>query len=218
MLAAGAWHSSRLPLPARVAANPLAYLGYVTCTAPGRCLAVGNFNATSADQHGLLERDVSGHWHATPAPVPAGTPADADVTINEASCPTAAFCAATGNYTDSASNSRGILETFRNGTWHAVIAAAPAGDRTNRYLAAVSCPVAGWCVAAGSTNVHGLLATYAGGRWHVTAAPLPNQGTFAVFQAASVSCPSQKMCAAFGLYAKHGPPSTQQGLLETYAG
>jgi hypothetical protein len=218
VLAAGAWHSSRLPLPAKVAANPLAYLGYVTCRAPGQCLAVGNFDAAGPDQQGLFEREVSGHWHATSAPAPAGTPADADVTINEASCPTAAFCGATGNYQDTEGNNRGILETLTAGKWHAVIAAAPADDRTNRYMESVSCPVKGWCVAAGSTNINGLLETYASGRWNVTAAPLPNPGTSAIFQPTSVSCPSEKMCAAFGLYAKRGPPSTQQGLLETYAG
>jgi hypothetical protein len=218
VLAGGAWRSSRLPLPAKVAANPLAYLGYVTCLAPGQCLAAGNFDATGSDQHGLFETEVAGKWHATSAPAPAGTPADADVTMNAASCPTAAFCAATGDYQDTAGNHRGILETLSGGKWHAVLAPAPASDRTNRYLEAVSCPVDGWCVATGSTNINGLLETYASGHWKVTAAPLPNEGTFAIFQGTSVSCPSDAMCAAFGLYAMRGSPTTQQGLLETYAG
>jgi hypothetical protein len=218
VLADGAWHSSRLPLPTAMAANPLAYLGYVTCRAAGQCLAVGNFDATGSDQDGLFESEVSGRWHATSAPAPAGTPAGADVTINQASCPTATFCAASGNYNDTLGNNRGILETLTDGKWHVVVAAAPASDRTNRYMASVSCPAAGWCVAAGSTNINGLLETYASGHWNLTAAPLPNQGTFAIFQGTSVSCPTENMCAAFGVYAKHGPPATQQGLLETYAG
>jgi hypothetical protein len=216
VLTDGTWKSARLPVPAGAAANPLAYLGYVTCHLPRRCLAVGNYDTSAGAQRGLLETEVSGKWHAVPAPNPSGTPSGATVTINEASCATTSFCAATGNWSDNHGNNRGILETLVDGKWHAITAAAPAGDKTNRYMASVSCPADGWCVAAGSTNVNGLLEVYTDGKWYVTTAPLPNQGTFAVFQGTSVSCPSKNMCAAFGLYSKQGPPSTQQGLLETF--
>lgn len=210
------WHSSRLPVPADAATNPIGYLGYVTCLNPYRCLAVGNVNIAGGAQRGLFEREIAGRWHAAVAPDSPGTPADADVNINEASCPTVSFCAATGNYRDNNGNNRGILETLSGGRWRAVAAPAPAGDRANLYMMSVSCPVEQWCVAAGSTNFTGLFETFADGQWAVTSAPLPANGTFAVFAGTSVSCPSARMCAAFGSYARRGPPQTQQGLLETY--
>ena len=212
------WHSSRLPMPDDAAANPLAYLGYVTCLNATRCLAVGNVNLANGAQHGLFERKIAGTWHAIVAPNPAGTPGGVDVNLNEASCPTVSFCAATGNWKDNNGNNRGILETLSGGRWHAAAAPAPAGDRTNLYMESVSCPVDEWCVAAGSTNFTGLLETFDGGPWTVTSAPLPASGTFAVFGSTSVSCPSAAMCAAFGIYVRRGPPQTQQGLLETYHG
>jgi len=212
------WHSSRLPLPDDAAANPLAYLGYVTCLNATRCLAVGNVNLANGAQHGLFEREIAGTWHAIVAPNPAGTPGGVDVNINEASCPTVSFCAATGNWKDNNGNNRGILETLSGGRWHAAAAPAPAGDRTNLYMESVSCPVDQWCVAAGSTNFTGLLEMFDGGPWTVTSAPLPANGTFAVFGSTSVSCPSAQMCGAFGIYVRRGPPQAQQGLLETYHG
>jgi hypothetical protein len=211
----GRWHSYRLPLPATAAADPLAYLGFVTCLHPAHCLAVGNLTVSDGGQEGLFEHEVAGRWEARVAPLPAGAADSPDATIIEASCPTARFCAATGNYRD-AGGIRGVLETLSDGTWHAVSAPAPAEDRSNRFMESVSCPVANWCVAAGSTNFTGLLETFAGGHWTVTAAPLPAEGSYAVFQRTSVSCPSTRMCAAFGVYTRHGPPASGLGLLETY--
>lgn len=218
VLARGTWRSTRLPLPAAAAANPLAYLDYVTCLSPGRCLAVGNVNVTGGAQDGLFEHEIGGTWHAHLAPLPAGAPASADATINEASCPTIHFCAATGDYQDTDGNNMGVLETLSGGTWHAVTSPAPPTDRTNRYMETVSCPIAHWCVAGGSTNISGLLETYACGSWTVTAAPLPSPGSFAVFASTSVSCPSARMCAAFGSYLQSGTVSKEVGLLETYRG
>jgi len=218
VLTGDTWHSSRLPVPADTDANPFAFLGYVTCLNAFRCLAVGNVNLSGGAQRGLIEREVAGTWHATVAPDPAGVPAGADVSLNEASCPTVSFCGATGNYQDNAGNHRGILETLTGGRWHPVLAPAPADDRTNRFMESVSCPVDQFCIAAGSTNFTGLLETFVNGQWTVTAAPLPAAGTFAVFMNTSVSCPSARMCAAFGSYERRGPPKTEPGLLETYHG
>jgi hypothetical protein len=218
VLSRGRWHSSRLPLPSRAAANPLAYLGYVACHGLAHCVAGGNLTVSGGAQDGLFEREDRGRWHASAAPLPAGAAASPDATINEVSCPAARFCAAAGNYNDSIGAARGVLETFSAGKWHATTAAAPADDRTSRFMTSVSCPVANWCVAAGSTNFTGLLETLARGHWTLTAAPLPAPGTGAVFQGTSVSCPSPRMCAAFGSYELHGPPQTGQGLLESYSG
>jgi hypothetical protein len=216
VLYSGKWHSVRLPLPAKAATNPLAYLGYVTCRDLANCVAVGNVDVTGGAQQGLFEREIAGKWKASVAPLPTGAAASPDATVNEASCPTRFFCAATGNYNIGDGDSHGVLETLTDGKWHAVTAAAPTGDNTNRYMQSVSCPIAGRCVAAGSTNFSGLLEGYADGKWTLTTAPLPAQGTGAIFAGTSVSCPSRWMCAAFGSFELHGPPQSQQGLLETY--
>jgi hypothetical protein len=217
VLAGGTWRSSRLPLPAHPARNPIAFLGYVTCRSPVGCLAVGNFVTSSGATEGLFEREISGVWHATRAPVPRRAPANPLATINEASCPTISFCAATGDYQDRAGDGQGLLETFSKGSWSAVSAPAPAGDRTDRFMSTVSCPIARWCVAGGSTDISALLETYARGHWKVTVAPLPAPGLHALFQSTSVSCPSTQMCAAFGAFTKdHGTMPQGQGFLETY--
>lgn len=196
----------------------MAYLGYVTCRSAGDCLAVGNYVTSLGATEGLFERQTSGVWHASSAPVPANAdPEDPDATINEASCPTASFCAATGAYHNADGGNRASLETLSGGTWMAVAAPAPAGDESGRFVSTVSCPVAGWCMAGGSTDASGMFETYSGGHWTVTVAPLPASGFHAVFRSTSVSCPSVSMCAAFGSYTRHSGIRLQgQGLLETF--
>ena len=205
------WHSSRLPVPADAAANPIGYLGYVTCLNAYRCLAVGNVNIADGAQRGLFEREIAGKWHPAVAPDPAGIPAGRDVNINEASCPTVSFCAATGNFHDTGGTNRGILETLSGGTWHAALAPAPAGDRTNLYMKSVSCPVEQWCVAAGSTNFTGVLETFADSQWAVISAPLPADGAFAVFAGTSVSCPSPGCARRSASTCGRRPPQRNRG-------
>lgn len=217
VLARGKWTSATSPLPADAAGDPVAYLGYVTCHDAANCLAVGNYVTSLGATEGLFVRKASGVWRAISAPVPTDAdPENPEATINEASCPTATFCAATGAYHDSDGNSRASLETRTGGTWHAVTAPAPGADSSGRYVSAVSCPKAGWCVAAGSTDASGMFETYAAGHWAVTAAPLPSSGFHAVFRSTSISCPAVRACAAFGGFTKHSGTKPQgQGLLET---
>jgi hypothetical protein len=213
------WTSSTAPLPADAAIDPVAYLGYVTCRKVGNCLAVGNYVTSLGAAEGLLERQVAGRWRAITAPVPADAdPENPRATIKEASCPTVRFCAATGAYRDTNNSSRASLLTLSNGTWRAVTAPPPPGDESGKYLSAVSCPSAYWCVADGSTNASGIFETYARDHWTVTLAPLPASGFHGVFLSTSVSCPAVGACAAFGSYTKHNGIRPQgQGLLETFS-
>jgi hypothetical protein len=218
VLARGTWTSSTAPLPADAASDPVAYLGHVTCRSTGNCLAVGNFVNSLGATEGLFEREVSGHWRATSAAVPADAdPENPDATINEASCPTTRFCAAVGVYRNGDGSSRASLQTLSRGTWRAVAAPPPPGDLSGRYMSAMSCPQARWCVASGNTNINGIFETYAQGHWAVTLAPLPPLGAHAIFMGTSVSCPAVRMCAAFGGFTKHhGSEPLGEGLLETY--
>src|ERR1022692_2341817 len=212
----GRWRSSTAPLPADAADDPVAYLGYVTCRDARDCLAVGNYVSSLGATQGLFERQIAGRWRATSAPVPANAdPENPQATINEASCPTTTFCAATGAYRNTDGGRRASLLTLSGRSWKVVAAPAPAGDASGRYVSAVSCPRARWCVAGGSTDASGMFETFSHGRWTVTVAPLPASGFHAIFRSTSVSCPAVRRCAAFGSYTKHSGTRPQgQGLLE----
>jgi hypothetical protein len=134
------------------------------------------------------------------------------------SCPTLAFCAATGGYRTSQDSFGAVIETFKGGAWRAIPAPAPVDDQTGHYLASVSCPTTRFCVAGGSTDFNGLLDQYYLGRWSVMVAPLPNPGFHALFRTNSVSCAAYLKCTAFGSYTKNSDTSPQgQGLLETFS-
>jgi hypothetical protein len=216
-LSGGSWTAAELPVPSNGASDPLAYLGYLTCVNATNCVAVGNYATKLGGQSGLFEREVAGAWKATQAPLPGDAdPEDPNATINEVSCPTLTFCAATGTYQDEDANNRAVIETLAGGVWSAIPAPAPAADFTGRYLSSVSCPTARFCVAGGSTDIIGLLDTYRNGKWSTTTAPLPSAGFHALFRNNSVSCPASGNCVAFGSYTKsNGSHPQGQGLLET---
>ena len=211
------WTATELPVPSNGASDPLAYLGYLTCVDATNCVAAGNYATKLGGQSGLFERELAGVWKGTQAPLPGDAdPEDPNATINEASCPTLTFCAATGFYQDEDGNNRAVIETLTDGVWSAIPAPAPATDFTGRYLSSVSCPTARFCVAGGSTDIIGLLDTYRNGKWSTTPAPLPSAGFHALFRSNSVSCPARGNCAAFGSYTKiGGARPLGEGLLET---
>lgn len=220
VLSGGQWRASRAPLPGNAASDPMAYLGYVTCLDARDCTAVGNYSTSLGGTQGLILREASGSWRAISAPLPRDAdPEDPRATINEVSCPTAGFCAATGEYTSSEGNFGAVIETLARGTWKAIPAPAPADDQTGRYLASVSCPTAQFCVAGGSTDAVGLLDQYYHGRWSASVAPLPGGvGFHALFRSNSVSCAAYLECTAFGAFTVNpGTGAQGQGLLETFS-
>jgi hypothetical protein len=219
VLSGSTWTAGKAPLPRDADANPLAYLGYVTCLSAGNCTAVGNYSTSLGATHGLILRQLDGTWQAITAPLPGDAdPTDPRATLNEVSCPTVTFCAATGGYTTDEGTFGAVIETLARGTWKAVPAPAPVDDQTGHYLASVSCPTALFCVAGGSTDFSGLLDQYFHGRWSATVAPLPNPGFHALFRSNSVSCAAYLECEAFGSYTKNSDTSPQgQGLLESFS-
>jgi hypothetical protein len=144
------WKAARTPLPADATGGPNPLLVQVSCPSAATCVAAGYYRTSGIGLQGFL---LSGHgssWTATKAPLPAGTPAGAEVVINEVSCPSAATCVAAGD--DSGSKIQGLLLTGHGSSWTATQAPLPAGAATgpDATLSNVTCVSAAECVAVGS--------------------------------------------------------------------
>jgi hypothetical protein len=160
-------------------------------------------------------RDISG---AAPAP-------DPSVNFLAASCASSDFCAVVGQYTDSTGSFSGLVDLLWHGAWRSYAAPEPAnnpadsgpGDNAfgNAYsgLNAVSCPVAGFCVAVGTYRDNdgrywGLIDTFSNGTWEAVAAPEPAKDSAGEAPSlsetdtglTSVSCTSRIYCVAVGSY------------------
>jgi hypothetical protein len=212
--------------------NPQVSIIGLSCTAAGSCVAIGDYTDSTGNQQGLIETLSSGTWTAITAPTTGLSPAagtDPEAYLASVSCSGTGSCVATGDYTDSAGNRQGLIETLSSGTWTAITApttglSPAAGTDPEAYLASVSCPGAGACVAVGiyddsSQYQYGLIETLSSGTWTATTAPTTGLSPAArttspgpdVFPEA-LSCPTVGSCAAVGYYSdSSGHP---QGLLE----
>jgi PASTA domain len=232
---AGTWGTGVEPaLPANAATAQQGVLTSVSCASPGNCSAVGSYGHDTSSSDGVLLTETAGSWATG---VMATLPANADKTnqaelyLGAVSCPSAANCAAVGDYVDRRGEVQGLLLNEKAGLWsQGVEAALPfnahkasASEGLDPYAAldAVSCGSVGNCSAAGSYNVYshalyadtqqGLLLTETAGRWGTgVEAALPSNGTYGA-NLNSVSCPSADThCSAAGSY---GVSMVSQGLL-----
>jgi hypothetical protein len=160
-------------------------------------------------------KDISG---AAPGTSPA-------VSFLGTSCASAGFCAVVGQYTDATGSLSGLVDILWNGAWRAYAAPEPTNNRAgggpgdnasgSAYsgLNAVSCPVAGFCVAVGTYRdddgrYWGLIDTFSGGTWRAVAAPEPDKDSAGEVPSlsetetglTSVSCTSADNCVAVGSY------------------
>jgi IPT/TIG domain/Putative Ig domain len=95
------------------------------------------------------------------------------------------------------------------------------------HLSSTSCSSAAFCVAVGSVsdsngggNIFPVAETYSQGSWSVSVLPMPSNASTGDYTGVlmSVSCPSDGVCAAVGLYDVFDPSldgNNQIGLLET---
>jgi hypothetical protein len=165
------------------------------------------------------------------APVPtkdiSGAAPGANPSVNflAASCASAGFCAVVGQYTDATGSLSGLIDLLSNGAWRSYAAPEPAnnpagsgpGDNASGSaysgLNAVSCPVAGFCVAVGTYKDEdgrywGLIDTFSSGTWRAMAAPEPPKDSAGEAPSltetqtglTSVSCTSAINCVAVGSY------------------
>ena len=160
-------------------------------------------------------------WKATRAPLPAGA---AGAYLAGVACPSITVCVAAGSYTDSSTQSDGLLVTRHGPSWTSVRAPLPAGAAAAPQVAlsSVACPSVTVCVAAGSYTdasgkSQGVLLTGLGTRWKAAKAPLPAGAVASSGVSFSgLACPSVTGCVAVGYYL--GPAGNEQGLLLTGLG
>ena len=208
---AGVWSTGiALSLPGDAGTNPDVDLTSVSCPAVGECQAVGTYQTTAGRTEGLLLRKTGGAWTTgTPAPLPAGTASDPNVSLTSVSCASVGNCDAVGTYNDDALNLQGLLLTETGGGWAAPESPALPGDagaNTFVQLTSVSCIGPANCSVAGnyvddSFAVHPLLVSQASGSWAPGVEPsLPYVGSFSGANIEAVSCAAAGFCGATVAY------------------
>jgi hypothetical protein len=208
------------PLPTNAGPGASA-VADVACPAAGSCQAVGFYGTLTQGRRPLLETLSGGTWSPTELPLPLdASTTNANANLAEIACPTTTFCAAVGEYNDTAAHQRPLLETWNGSAWTAASAAlpAPAGASAVPFMDAVACSSAGTCVAVGryseSSVSHPLVATLAGGTWTFQAVPLPAGATAG--QLLDVTCPASQCIAVGAVTPTAGAPA--RPLIETGAG
>lgn len=209
---AGTWGTgveAALPANATIASEQGVGLPSVSCSSAGNCSAVGSYNNDTGSNDAVLLTETDGTWATG---VKAALPTNADPTdqvdLNAVSCPSAASCAAVGDYVDRGGNIRSLLLTREVGKWARGIGVALPANATHTApfqlggLASVSCASPGNCSAVGKyrsrwdgSAVQGLLVTETDGSWLPgVEAVLPEYGG----DLTSVSCSSARYCSAAG--------------------
>jgi hypothetical protein len=206
-----AWAIQATPNPASSPDNEL--LG-VSCSTPGRCVAVGYFISDQAA--GTLAESWNGSsWAIRATPHPSG---DIDASLASVSCTSAVACTAVGGYASPAQAGETLAESW-NGTSWTIRATPNVAGAHNNYLSAVSCTGAGACTAAGDHAAIGqpeltLAESWDGASWRIQATPSPPGA--AVSNLSGVSCPAAGACTAVGTHVT--PAATSLTLAEAWDG
>lgn len=237
----GRWpQGTRLELPANAIRTPQAHggvadgvsLSAVSCSSPGNCLAVGQYETNAEVLEPLIVRERNGRWlRGVESPLPADAPIKAqDAALLAVSCAPAGGCTATGAYLDSAGHEVGLLVSGGGRLSAAPAAPAPsdASIDPKTIPAAIACATPGVCAIVGTylnplQNSLGLLLSESAGAWQSAAGTtLPSgaapAGTFGDQNTvlSSVACPQAGACTAVGWYYDNGENS--QGLLLEQSG
>jgi hypothetical protein len=230
-LAGGRWNALAAPQPAGAAAQNTAFVENVSCPASNDCVADGfYFNASLRYQADLLQ-ETNGNWTAVDAPAPANAGTGTVVTslLGQISC-SAGSCTTVGEYADTSSQYRGLIDTLAGGVWTPTEAPEPAnrgtGSNQSADLSSVSCTPDGGCTAVGyyddtSGDSWGLIDTLAGGAWTAQQAPQPadaGTGGLQDTDLADVSCVATGDCTAVGRYENSSGSANDIGLIDTESG
>ena len=174
----------------------------VSCSAATACTAVGTDVNTSGIGVTLAERWDGASWQRQATPNPAGdTTTSVAPTLLGASCPTAAFCVAVGNY-GSGFDQSGMADTWNGRQWTAQSFPVPA-DSDGWQLFGVSCTSARFCEAVGGyadedTGVNNTFAaSWNGTAWSLQSTVNPDPTDFDSEQFNTVSCSSPTFCVAW---------------------
>lgn len=216
-LAKGTWKVTQAPLPAS-ALGGCGKLAAVSCSGPGRCIAVGS-DADHAGNSGLLVETLSGGtWRASHPPLPVGaqkSPYGSPVStaqLRSVSCSTPANCIAVGSYAGAKDFSRPLAEDLSGGTWRPTEVPLPlnvarSSNFSGASLGSLSCSSASDCVAVGNYDdtefySKGLVERFSGGTWKAAGITSPaNTPKHPDIVLGRVSCSSaSRRCALIGVF------------------
>ncbi|HYA44810.1 MAG TPA: Ig-like domain-containing protein [Acidimicrobiales bacterium] len=142
-LANGTWTVTATQNPATAGDNTLAG---VSCVTEGLCVAVGSYSE-GGHVRSLVEMLANGSWSvaSSPDPVPL-----VDDVLTGVSCPAPTSCEAVGwqEAQGGSSTTQPLIVALGNGSWQAALSQGPSASY-DYYLAGVSCPPSGNCVAVG---------------------------------------------------------------------
>ncbi len=180
----------------------------VSCTNATFCMAAGAYSNTAllADQSTLVERWNGRSWTDSASRNP-GNNGD---TLDGVSCPSTAFCAAVGSYTNGPAGPEPLVEGWNGRTWAPAPVPPPPGSRYGSSLNAVSCTSAAFCMAVGAyayaaDHNNTLAEEWNGKTWDIVPSPSPEITNDLL----TVSCTSAAFCMAVGSYVMvSGRPGT----------
>jgi hypothetical protein len=139
-------------------------LGALSCSAPGDCVAAGNYATsldTSAPEHAVIVAESGGTWSAA-----AALPGMQFLSVID--CPDAGACVAAGK--DAHGNAAIVRET--HGRWGTpaeipgIQALAPPPEKGGTVVTALACPTATTCAVAGDYTVDDVIDPSNGNRPH----------------------------------------------------
>lgn len=189
------WTASTPPKPP-AASEPT--LAAISCAAPDACMAVGFFVGSGVPRP-LAEAWNGAGWTAVTPPLPAGGTQGG---LDAVSCDGAGHCQAVGYSVGADAVTEPLAETWNGTTWTADTPPLPHGGE-HPALAAVSCPAASSCVAAGyyigrAGAIVPLAEERRDGGWTAASPPSPAGAQAARLYA--LSCASVSACEAVGEY------------------
>jgi hypothetical protein len=210
----GPWRqATEIASPPNAAANPDAYMTGIACSAPGMCVAVGNYSVSPTRFEAMGAVESRGTWHqATEIAAPRGAIAGTFTAITSISCLAAGPCVGAGQYAVSATQSRAMVVTESKGRFGRAMAitAVPPGASASpsSYLLGISCRPSGVCFAVGGgrNGAGHSVAMYlvrSGGRWRASFLTAPDGATAGQQELSAlnaVSCTGKAYCSAVGYY------------------
>jgi hypothetical protein len=210
--ASGTWTAIQPPVPANAAAAPNASPTSVSCSSPGNCVAVGDYQDNASHSQGLLLTESSGTWTATEFAAPSGAATNPSVQVLTLNCPSAGSCVAGGLYSTSGGAIEPLVFTESAGSWSGgVPVTLPSNSATNPqgYVQTLTCVFVGNCTGVGpytnnAATAEAFTVTESSGNWGSTnAVAFPSNaktGAGSDGNLDTISCISAGNCTVGGYY------------------
>ena len=208
----GVWGTA-IPVPGLEALNTDgdAEVMALSCSAPGECVAVGDFDDLVAGDQAFVATQVEGVWGmATTVLGLSALNVGESAALDVVACASGGNCSAAGAYEDATFDSHGFVVSMVDGVWGtaAQIPGLSALDTEGQAtVSSISCSAAGDCSIGGYyadiDGSQGFVASQVDDVWG-TAVAVPGLKSLNVDGSAgveSVSCSSPGYCSAGGYYA-----------------